>query len=60
MSEINDEKIIDRFDNVVLDGFDVDVYFKDCVRCCDIFMFMIMNMIWEFVFICYLFGMDCE
>ncbi|KAJ9142099.1 Involucrin repeat protein [Pleurostoma richardsiae] len=58
--EINDEKIIDRLDNAVLDGSDVDDYLADRVRRRDIFMSMTMNMIWEFVFTRYLFGMDRE
>jgi hypothetical protein len=58
--EINDEKIIDRLDNAVLDGSDVDSYLKDRVKRRDIFMSMTMNMIWEFVFTRYLFGMDRE
>lgn len=59
-SEINDEKIIDRLDNSVLDGTDVDDYLSDRVRRRDIFMSMTMNMVWEFVFTRYLFGMDRE
>ncbi|PON23961.1 hypothetical protein TGAM01_v207289 [Trichoderma gamsii] len=59
-NEINDEKIIDRLDNAVLDGSDVDRYLNDRVRRRDIFMSMTMNMIWEFVFTRYLFGMDRE
>lgn len=59
-SEINDEKIIDRLDNTVLDGTDVDDYLGDRVRRRDIFMSMTMNMIWEYVFTRYLFGMDRE
>ncbi|KAI0898218.1 hypothetical protein F4806DRAFT_350889 [Annulohypoxylon nitens] len=59
-TEINDEKIIDRLDNAVLDGSDVDTYLSDRVRRRDIFMSMTMNMIWEFVFTRYLFGMDRE
>ncbi|KAI2629853.1 hypothetical protein GGR54DRAFT_586622 [Hypoxylon sp. NC1633] len=59
-NEINDEKIIDRLDNSVLDGSDVDDYLSDRVRRRDIFMSMTMNMIWEFVFTRYLFGMDRE
>lgn len=58
--EINDEKIIDRLDNAVLDGSDVDNYLRDRVRRRDIFMSMTMSMIWEFVFTRYLFGMDRE
>ncbi|KAM0345300.1 hypothetical protein ACHAPU_006699 [Fusarium lateritium] len=59
-SEINDEKTIDRLDNAVLDGSDVDIYLRDRVKRRDIFMSMTMNMIWEFVFTRYLFGMDRE
>lgn len=59
-SEINDEKTIDRLDNAVLDGSDVDRYLSDRVKRRDIFMSMTMNMIWEFVFTRYLFGMDRE
>ncbi|KAK5663277.1 hypothetical protein OQA88_3704 [Cercophora sp. LCS_1] len=59
-SEINDEKLIDRLDNAVLDGSDVDVYLSDRVRRRDIFMSMTTTMIWEFVFTRYLFGMDRE
>ncbi|KAI1863882.1 uncharacterized protein JN550_009380 [Neoarthrinium moseri] len=59
-NEINDEKIIDRLDNTVLDGSDVDDYLSDRVRRRDIFMSMTMNMIWEYVFTRYLFGMDRE
>ncbi|KAG5946060.1 hypothetical protein E4U60_004542 [Claviceps pazoutovae] len=59
-SEINDEKTIDRLDNSVLDGSDVDAYLKDRVKRRDIFMAMTMNMIWEYVFTRYLFGMDRE
>ncbi|KAI1423947.1 hypothetical protein F5Y12DRAFT_499184 [Xylaria sp. FL1777] len=59
-NEINDEKIIDRLDNTILDGSDVDDYLGDRVARRDIFMSMTMNMIWEFVFTRYLFGMDRE
>jgi hypothetical protein len=59
-SEINDEKTIDRLDNAVLDGSDVDIYLRDRVKRRDIFMSMTMNMVWEFVFTRYLFGMDRE
>lgn len=59
-NEINDEKIIDRLDNTILDGSDVDTYLRDRVRRRDVFMSMTMNMVWEFVFTRYLFGMDRE
>jgi len=58
--EINDEKLIDRLDNAVLDGSDVDAYLSNRVQRRDIFMSMTMTMIWEFVFTRYLFGMDRE
>ncbi|CAF3618224.1 unnamed protein product [Fusarium graminearum] len=57
-SGINDEKIIDRLDNVVLDGTDVDIYLSDRSHRRDVFTAMIMNMIWEFIFTRYLFGLD--
>ncbi|KAK3310066.1 uncharacterized protein B0T15DRAFT_386556 [Chaetomium strumarium] len=59
-SELSDEKLIDRLDNAVLDGSNVDSYLNDRVRRRDIFMSMTMNMVWEFVFTRYLFGMDRE
>jgi hypothetical protein len=59
-SEINNDKIIDRLDNAILDGSDVDEYLKDRVKRRDVFMSMTMTMIWEFVFTRYLFGMDRE
>lgn len=59
-SELSDEKLIDRLDNAVLDGSNVDTYLNDRVRRRDIFMSMTMTMIWEFVFTRYLFGMDRE
>jgi hypothetical protein len=58
--EINNEKILDRLDNAVLDGSDVDVYLADRVKRRDIFMSMTMTMIWEYIFTRYLFGMDRE
>jgi hypothetical protein len=59
-NEINNDKIIDRLDNAILDGSDVDEYLSDRVKRRDIFMSMTMTMIWEFVFTRYLFGMDRE
>lgn len=58
--EINNDKIVDRLDNAVLDGSDVDNYLADRIKRRDIFMSMTMTMIWEFVFTRYLFGMDRE
>ncbi|KAL1840512.1 hypothetical protein VTJ49DRAFT_425 [Mycothermus thermophilus] len=59
-SELSDEKLIDRLDNAVLDGSNVDTYLSDRVRRRDILMSVTMAMIWEFVFTRYLFGMDRE
>lgn len=58
ISEIDDAKLIDRLDNAVLDGSDVDDYLADRVRRRDVFMSMVMTMIYEFVFTRFLFGMD--
>ncbi|KAJ9210171.1 hypothetical protein DTO166G4_8260 [Paecilomyces variotii] len=60
LSEINDEKIADRFDNAILDGSDVDSYLADRVRRRDVFMSVVMTMVWEYIFTRYLFGMDRE
>ncbi|KIW98356.1 uncharacterized protein Z519_00016 [Cladophialophora bantiana CBS 173.52] len=57
-SEVRDEKIVDRFDNAILDGSDVDDYLADRVKRRDVFMSVVMTMIWEYVFTRYLFGMD--
>jgi hypothetical protein len=58
--EVRDEKIVDRFDNAILDGSDVDIYLADRVKRRDVFMSVVMTMIWEYVFTRYLFGMDRE
>ncbi|RHZ67748.1 involucrin repeat protein [Aspergillus thermomutatus] len=60
LAEIQDEKIADRFDNAILDGYDTDTYLADRVRRRDVFMSVVMTMVWEFVFTRYLFGMDRE
>ena len=59
-NEVRDEKIVDRFDNAILDGSDVDNYLTDRVKRRDVFMSVVMTMIWEYVFTRYLFGMDRE
>jgi hypothetical protein len=59
-SEINNDKTIDRLDNAILDGSDVDSYLADRIKRRDVFMSMTMTMVWEFVFTRYLFGMDRE
>lgn len=59
-NDVRDEKIVDRFDNAILDGSDVDSYLADRVKRRDVFMSVVMTMIWEYVFTRYLFGMDRE
>ncbi|KAH6643588.1 hypothetical protein C7974DRAFT_1074 [Boeremia exigua] len=54
------EKIDKRLDNAILDGSDVDSLLADRVRRRDVFMSIVMSMIWEYVFTRYLFGMDRE
>lgn len=59
-SEVMDENIVDRFENAILDGTDMDIYLKDRVKRRDVFMSVVMTMIWDLVFTRYLFGMDRE
>ena len=60
INDVADEKITDRFDNAILDGSDVDIYLKDRTKRRDVFMSVVMTMVWEYVFTRYLFGMDRE
>lgn len=57
-NEINNDKIVERLDNSILDGVNVDNYLSDRIRRRDVFMSMVMTMIWEYIFTRYLFGMD--
>lgn len=59
-NEIEDEKVTDRFENAVLDGSDVDDYLRDRVKRRDVFMSVVMSLVWEYIFTRYLFGMDRE
>ena len=59
-SDISDEKIETRLDNTILDGSDVDLLLVDRVKRRNIFMSVVMTIIWEYVFTRYLFGMDRE
>ncbi|KAL9044486.1 MAG: hypothetical protein Q9214_002377, partial [Letrouitia sp. 1 TL-2023] len=59
-NEVKDEKVIDRMENAILDGSDFDIYLTDRVKRRDVFMSVVMTMIWEFIFTRYLFGMDRE
>ncbi|KAF1979914.1 hypothetical protein BU23DRAFT_445902 [Bimuria novae-zelandiae CBS 107.79] len=54
------QKIDTRLDNAILDGSDVDMLLADRVKRRDVFMSVVMTMIWEYVFTRYLFGMDRE
>ena len=58
--EIQDENVVDRMENAILDGSDVDDYLSDRVKRRDVFMSVVMTMIWEYIFTRYLFGMDRE
>lgn len=60
VEEVRDDKIMDRLENSILDGSDVDVYLNDRVKRRDVFMSVVMTMIWEYIFTRYLFGMDRE
>lgn len=59
-TDLNDDKIEARLDNALLDGSDVDQLLGDRVRRRDVFMSVIMTMVWEHIFTRYLFGMDRE
>ena len=59
-SEIVDEKVVDRMENAILDSSDVDTYLGDRVKRRDVFMSVVMTMVWEYIFTRYLFGMDRE
>ena len=59
-SEIRDDKIEARLDDAILDGSDVDMLLADRIKRRDVFMSVVMSMIWEYVFTRYLFGMDRE
>ena len=59
-TDLQDEKIEARLDNAVLDGSDVDKLLGDRVKRRDVFMSVVMTMVWEYVFTRYLFGMDRE
>jgi archaellum component FlaC len=59
-NEVRDDKIVEKFENAVVDGSDVDFYLADRVKRRDVFMSVVMNMIWEYIFSRYLFGMDRE
>jgi myosin heavy subunit len=57
-SDVKDDKIEARLDDAILDGSDVDALLNDRVKRRDVFMSVVMSMIWEYVFTRYLFGLD--
>ncbi|KAF4554635.1 Hypothetical protein D9617_4g003900 [Elsinoe fawcettii] len=59
-SDLKDDKLETRLDNTMLDGSDVDTLLVDRVRRRDVFMALVMMMVWEYIFTRYLFGMDRE
>lgn len=59
-SEIRDETKVDRMENAILDGTDVDMYLQDRVKRRDVLMAVVMTMIFDYIFTRYLFGMDRE
>ncbi|PSK46454.1 hypothetical protein B9Z65_5422 [Elsinoe australis] len=59
-SDIKDDKLETRLDNTMLDGSDVDTLLVDRIRRRDVFMALVMMMVWEYIFTRYLFGMDRE
>ena len=59
-TDLKDDKIEARLDNAILDGSDVDKLLGDRIKRRDVFMSVVMTMVWEYVFTRYLFGMDRE
>ncbi|KAK3669902.1 hypothetical protein LTR78_010213 [Recurvomyces mirabilis] len=59
-TELRDDKIEARLDNAILDGSDADKLLGDRIRRRDVFMSVVMTMVWEYIFTRYLFGMDRE
>lgn len=59
-SEVKDDRIETRLDDAILDGSDVDMLLADRIKRRDVFMSLVMSIIWEHVFTRYLFGMDQE
>lgn len=57
-ASLRDQQIALRFENAVLDGSDVDSYLGHRVKRRDVFMSVVMTMLWEFIFTRYVFGMD--
>ena len=60
LNDLHDDRLADRFDNAILDGSDVEMHLADRVHRRDVFMSVVMSMMWEYIFTRYLFGMDRE
>jgi hypothetical protein len=60
IKDLSDETIHDRYEDVMLDGSDVDSLLRDRVRRRDVFMAVVMGMVQQYIFMRYLFGMDRE
>ena len=58
--DVKDEKIEARLDNAMVDGSDVDKLLSDRTRRRDVFMSVVMTIVWEYIFTRYLFGMERE
>jgi len=59
-TELRDDKIEEMLDDAMVDGSDVDNLLRDRVRRRDVFMSVVMSIIWKYVFSRYLFGLDRE
>ncbi|KAK3058320.1 hypothetical protein LTR09_001398 [Extremus antarcticus] len=59
-TDLNDDAIEARLDNAILDGSDVDKLLCDRIKRRDVFMSVVMTMVWEYIFTRYLFGMERE
>lgn len=60
LDRLDVDKLIGRFDNTILDGSDVESYLIHRVGRRDVFMSVIMTMMWKFIFAPYMFGIDSE
>jgi hypothetical protein len=59
--DIRDDKVSDRVENAILAGPDtIDMYLTERQKRRDVFMSVIMTMVWEYIFTRYFFGMDRE
>lgn len=52
------QKVVDRLEDAILEGYDVGEYLKSSIEAQHLLMSVGMAMIWEFVFASYLFRLD--